>query len=53
MNDTTGAARSAPPRVGLFVTCLADTIRPSVAFSTVKRREYARCRGEAPASQTC
>ena len=53
MNDTTGAARSAPPRVGLFVTCLADTIRPSVAFATVKLLEDAGCRVEAPASQTC
>ena len=53
MNDHNGATRSAPPRVGLFVTCLADTIRPSVAFATVKLLEDAGCTVQAPAGQTC
>ena len=30
---------SAPPRVGLFVTCLVDLSRPSVGFAAVKLME--------------
>ena len=41
------------PRVGLFVTCLADLFRPSVGFAAVKLLEDAGCRVEAPAVQTC
>ena len=41
------------PRVGLFVTCLADMFRPSVAFATVKLLEQAGCRVEVPEQQTC
>jgi L-lactate dehydrogenase complex protein LldE len=42
----------ATPRVGLFVTCLVDTIRPSVGFAAVKLLEDAGCRVIVP-SQTC
>ncbi len=41
------------PRVGLFVTCLVDTFRPSVGFATVRLLELAGCQVEVPASQTC
>ncbi len=41
-----------PPRVGLFVTCLVDTLRPSVGFAAVKLLEDAGCRVTVP-SQTC
>ena len=41
------------PRVGLFVTCLIDMLRPSVAFASVKLLEEAGCRVEVPRSQTC
>ncbi len=41
------------PSVGLFVTCLADMFRPSVAFATVKLLEAAGCRVEVPERQTC
>jgi L-lactate dehydrogenase complex protein LldE len=41
------------PRVGLFVTCLVDMIRPSVGFAAVKLLEDAGCRVEVPAAQTC
>ncbi|WP_299179207.1 (Fe-S)-binding protein [uncultured Neptuniibacter sp.] len=41
------------PRVGLFVTCLADMFRPSVAFATVKLLEAAGCTVEVPEKQTC
>jgi len=40
-------------RVGLFVTCLADLMRPSVAFAAVKLLEDAGCMVEVPAGQTC
>ena len=40
------------PRVGLFVTCLVDLIRPSVGFAAVKLLEDAGCTVEVPA-QTC
>ncbi len=40
-------------RVGLFVTCLADMFRPSVAFATVKLLEQAGCSVEVPEQQTC
>jgi L-lactate dehydrogenase complex protein LldE len=41
------------PRVGLFVTCLVDMMRPSVGFATVKLLEGAGCRVEVPEAQTC
>jgi L-lactate dehydrogenase complex protein LldE len=44
---------SAGPRVGLFVTCLVDLMRPSVGFAAVKLLEQAGCRVEVPAVQTC
>jgi L-lactate dehydrogenase complex protein LldE len=44
--------RPANPRVGLFVTCLVDLMRPSVGFAAVKLLEDAGCTVEAPV-QTC
>ncbi|MFP6730860.1 MAG: (Fe-S)-binding protein, partial [Alphaproteobacteria bacterium] len=41
------------PRVGLFVTCLADLFRPSVGFAAARLLEQAGCRVEAPLAQTC
>lgn len=41
------------PRVALFVTCLVDLFRPSVAFAAVKLLEQAGCRVEVPLRQTC
>jgi len=40
------------PRVGLFVTCLVDLIRPSIGFAAVKLLEDSGCNVEVP-SQTC
>ena len=40
-------------RVGLFVTCLADLMRPSVAFAAVKLLRDAGCSVEVPTAQTC
>lgn len=42
-----------PKRVGLFVTCLVDMLRPSVGFAAVRLLERAGCEVEAPARQTC
>ena len=40
-------------RVGLFVTCLADLMRPSVAFAAIKLLERAGCEVVVPDTQTC
>jgi L-lactate dehydrogenase complex protein LldE len=47
-------APSGPPprRVGLFVTCLVDLLRPTVGFAAVKLLEDAGCTVDVP-SQTC
>jgi len=44
---------NAPPKVGLFVTCLADLIRPRTAFAALTLLRRAGCEVEAPAQQTC
>ncbi|MGB5081921.1 MAG: (Fe-S)-binding protein [Burkholderiales bacterium] len=40
-------------RVGLFVTCLVDLMRPSVGFAALKLLEDAGCEVVVPAAQTC
>jgi L-lactate dehydrogenase complex protein LldE len=54
MNATAASSDSIrkQPRVGLFVTCLVDIIRPSVGFAAVKLLEDAGCKVIVP-SQTC
>lgn len=42
-----------PPRVSLFVTCLADLIRPSVAFASIRLLEQSGCIVDVPIQQTC
>ncbi|MCC7046676.1 MAG: (Fe-S)-binding protein [Alphaproteobacteria bacterium] len=41
------------PRVGLFVTCLVDLVRPTIGFAAVKLLEDAGCIVEVPAAQVC
>ncbi|RAI54630.1 (Fe-S)-binding protein [Roseicella frigidaeris] len=41
------------PRVGLFVTCLADAIRPRLGFAALHLLEAAGCAVEVPRAQTC
>ena len=41
------------PRVGLFVTCLVDFLRPNVGFAAVELLERAGCTVEVPDVQTC
>jgi L-lactate dehydrogenase complex protein LldE len=40
-------------RVGLFVTCLVDFLRPSVGFAAVKLLEDAGCTVEVPSQSCC
>jgi L-lactate dehydrogenase complex protein LldE len=46
------ALSARPVRVGLFVTCLVDLMRPSIGFAAVKLLEDAGCRVDVP-TQTC
>ncbi len=41
------------PRVGLFVTCLVDLMRPSIGFAAIKLIEQTGCTVDVPALQTC
>jgi len=53
---TAPSGQSAPierPRVGLFVTCLADAIRPRLGFAALQLLEASGCVVEVPRSQTC
>ena len=54
-SDATSPSQSDSPsiRVGLFVTCLVDLMRPNVGFASVKLLEDAGCRVEVPELQTC
>lgn len=48
-----GVSATAQPRVGLFVTCLVDFIRPTVGFAAVKLIEQAGCSVEVPRQACC
>jgi len=41
------------PRVGLFVTCLVDLVRPNVGFAAVQLLRDAGCSVEVPELQVC
>jgi len=43
----------ARPRVGLFVTCLVDLMRPRIGFAALKLLEDAGCEVVVPETQTC
>jgi len=40
-------------KVGLFVTCLVNTMRPSVGFASITLLEQAGCTVEVPEKQSC
>lgn len=40
-------------RVGLFVTCLVDAMRPEIGFAAIKLLEAAGCEVIVPGTQTC
>jgi L-lactate dehydrogenase complex protein LldE len=44
---------TARPRVGLFVTCLVDLLRPQIGFAAVKLLEQSGCTVVVPQAQTC
>lgn len=44
---------SSPLRVGLFVTCLVDLLRPRIGFAALELLEAAGCEVTVPATQTC
>ncbi len=41
------------PKVGLFVTCIVDAMRPNIGFASLKVLEDAGCDVEVPRTQTC
>jgi L-lactate dehydrogenase complex protein LldE len=41
------------PRVGLFVTCLVDLMRPSIGFAAASLIQRSGCTVEVPTAQTC
>jgi L-lactate dehydrogenase complex protein LldE len=41
------------PRVGLFVTCLVDLMRPSIGFAAARLIEASGCEVLVPTGQTC
>ncbi len=51
-NAVSSAAADAP-RVGLFVTCLVDSMRPGIGFAAIALLEAAGCRVDIPRRQTC
>lgn len=57
MANNTGPAQLEPGRaslrVGLFVTCLVDMMRPQIGFATLNLLEAAGCEVVVPQSQTC
>jgi L-lactate dehydrogenase complex protein LldE len=40
-------------KVGLFVTCLVDSMRPSIGLAALKLLEFAGCEVTVPSTQTC
>ncbi|HEY0105180.1 MAG TPA: (Fe-S)-binding protein [Rhizomicrobium sp.] len=46
-------SKASRPRIGLFVTCLVDLVRPQIGFAAVKLLEQAGCDVEVPGAQTC
>lgn len=40
-------------RIGLFVTCLVDAMRPSIGFATLSLLEATDCEVHIPVTQTC
>lgn len=41
------------PRVGFFVTCIVDAMRPNIGFASLKLLDAAKCDVEVPKVQTC
>lgn len=52
-SDPVDRSQKALPKVGVFVTCLVDLYRPSIAFATIKLLQDAGCDVVVPRAQTC
>jgi L-lactate dehydrogenase complex protein LldE len=48
-----GGGHNTRMKVGLFVTCLVDLVRPNIGFAALKLLEDAGCEVVVPATQTC
>lgn len=46
-------AGGSAPRVGFFVTCIVDAMRPNIGFASLKLLQDAGCDVEVPSAQTC
>ena len=53
MDKQVPSARPSHPRVGFFVTCLVNLLRPNIGFAAVQLLEEAGCTVEIPDAQTC
>jgi L-lactate dehydrogenase complex protein LldE len=53
MPDGNASENKGQPRVGLFVTCLVDSMRPNIGFAALKLLRAAGCEVEVPLAQTC
>lgn len=50
MKSTASGSR---PKVGFFVTCLVDAMRPNIGFASLKVLKQAGCDVDVPRAQTC
>ncbi|MFK7765080.1 MAG: (Fe-S)-binding protein [Roseobacter sp.] len=46
-------ARDTAPKVGFFVTCIVDAMRPNIGFASLKLLQDAGCIVKVPSAQTC
>ncbi len=51
--DTLHSTRSSGSRVGLFVTCLVDLLRPQIGFAAARLIQSCRCQVFVPAQSCC
>lgn len=52
-SDTIECLNISDKKVGLFVTCLVNTMRPSIGFASITLLEQAGCTVEVPELQSC
>lgn len=45
--------RASNPKVGLYVTCIVNAMRPNIGFASLKLLQDAGCEVEVPQAQTC
>jgi L-lactate dehydrogenase complex protein LldE len=47
------STHNSAPKVGLFITCIVNAMRPNIGFASIKLLEDAGCVVEVPTAQTC